>query len=168
MVKVRPGSRKGQTKLTKGGRKVARRIGKVRSKSLVPPGPLKAAWDQKLTGNQNLERVGLTATVNDIHSSKRRQWRGGDHAVETARKLAPERIDVLKKLEYEAALPERTPNVVVRPGEEHALRGMVTAHGDDYIAMSRDIKLNYLQWTPAQLRRKCERRARILVGSNGK
>jgi hypothetical protein len=160
MVKVRPGSRKGQMKLTKSARRIARRVGKVRSKLLVSPGPLRSAWDARLTGTQNLARVGLAPSVNDIHLTNARQHTRHEQRAANVNQR-PERVDVLEKLELEAALPERVSKPVVRPGEEQALSRMISCHGDDYDAMSRDIKLNYLQWTPAQLRRKCNRRARI-------
>jgi Ribosome biogenesis protein Nop16 len=152
-------------KLTKSARRVARRVGKVRSKLLVPPGPMRSAWDARLTGTQNLARVGLAPSVNDIHVTNARHHTRHE---QTAAKVeqCPERLDVLEKLEKEAAVPERVSKPVVRPGEELALSRMLSRHGSDYEAMSRDIKLNYLQWTPAQLRRKCNRRERIRTESD--
>jgi hypothetical protein len=164
--------RSGKVPQAKSAKKRARRIGKLR-KSVVPKGVLRDAWDEGLTSAQNLGRVGLTAAVNSITpvvapSRRRNEARLRQFEASSAKASPPPaapRQDVLDVLEREAARPEKVAKKVVRPGEERALREMIAAHGDDYEAMARDIKRNYLQWTPSHLRRKCERRRRVLGGS---
>lgn len=171
MVKNKKGSRVGKTKLTKTSKKVARRAGKLR-KSAIPKGPVRDAWNMRLSSIQNLSRIGLAPSVNTIRQtgvikSSERLRDQCSLSTEQRRRAAPQRVDVLRQLELEAAKPEKVSKQVVAPGEERALSEMIAAHGDDFEAMSRDIKRNYLQWTPNQLRRKCERRARILASSTG-
>lgn len=162
MVKVRKGSRKGQTKWTKSAKKSARKAGIIR-KSLVPKGPLREAWDMKLSGTENMKRVGLASTINTLEKRRRLPTDSATEVQPATASESTEKPDVLRQLELEAARPEAKPRLHVRPGEERALQDMIRAHGQDYEAMARDIKRNYLQWTANQLRRKCERRARAIA-----
>jgi Ribosome biogenesis protein Nop16 len=159
----------GKLRRTKSSIKKARLQGKLR-RAHVPQGVIRDAWDARQTSVQNLARLGLTPSVNAITPVEAPSARRN---TATARRLAAaeetgppvvERADVRAALEREAARPEKVAKRVVRPGEEQALEGMVRAYGEDYEAMARDIKRNYLQWTPAQLRRKCERRQAIRAG----
>jgi Ribosome biogenesis protein Nop16 len=175
-------SMKGKTKLTAASKKVAKRQGRMR-RSAVPEGPLRAAWDMRLTGVQNLARTGLAPTVNRLPARaeyrvasqtppdetlvlRSRKKERGYGKNRNAEKALPERYDVRVELERVAALPEKVMKQVLRPGENNALGEMVAVYGDDYQAMARDIKRNYLQWTPAQLKCKCERRTRLLSAGN--
>lgn len=159
---------------TKSAKKALRRQGKLR-KTVVPKGVIRDAWDEKLTTVQNIERIGLAAAVNAITPNNAQRRRRSIVGVRTCKNDAStppcakeqiERLDVREKLVYEASRPEKEMKQVVRPGEERALREMVSAYGDDYERMALDIKRNYLQFTPAQLRRKCERRSRILASES--
>lgn len=157
----------GKLPQTKSGRKKARLAGRLR-KACVPQGAIRDAWDTRQTSVQNLARIGLAPSVNAITpvvAPSARRNAAAARALAAARAApAPvaERQDVADQLLREAARPESVAPRVVRPGEEKALRGMVDVYGEDYVAMARDIKRNYLQWTPAQLRKKCERRREIL------
>lgn len=181
----------GKLPRTKSGVKKARLQGKLR-KAHVPQGVIRDAWDARRTSAQNLARIGLCPAVNAITPvvapSARRNAAAARARAEGAAAPAPtpaaplgtgrddvcdraaradradcaERADVARALEEQAARPERVAPRVMRPGEEAALAAMQAAHKDDYDAMARDIKRNYLQWTPAQLRKKFQRRRQIL------
>lgn len=146
---------------TKSAKKALRRQGKLR-KTIVPKGVVRDAWDEKLSAAANIERIGLKASVNKIPISK---YSSQGRQVPSQSKIANrvERVDVRESLESEASRPERKTKAIVRPGEERALREMIEIYGDDYQRMASDIKRNYFQFTPAQLRRKCVRRAAILA-----
>lgn len=168
MVKQRKGSRAGKTKLTKSAKKAAKRAGKPR-RIAIPNGAIRDQWNVRLTSSQNLSRMGLTASVNSFRSIPSLQVSGCssmktslEHEKDTS-KAAP--VDVVSRLELEASKPERRRKQRISPGEERFLSEMTSAFGDDYEAMARDIKRNYLQWTPNQLRRKFESRNRVKAES---
>lgn len=172
MVKNRPGSRKGMTKMTTSGYRVAKaragRLGKRahQMQHVVHPA-LRKVWDRNLTPAENLSRVGLCSSVNTVEKKDDSAIRVV--ALKNVIKLDEGRVkdsnvdmEVVKELEQEAALGERGTKQVVRPGEQVALERMVKKHGSDWVKMSRDTKLNYLQWTPAQLEKRVTRMQRIL------
>eukprot|EP00177_Eucheuma_denticulatum_P004524 GFKZ01008226.1.p1 GENE.GFKZ01008226.1~~GFKZ01008226.1.p1 ORF type:complete len:170 (-),score=25.70 GFKZ01008226.1:1392-1901(-) len=165
MVKRRPGSRKGLTKLTPSSRKSARRRSVRSAKGLTSNAAIvhplmKSTWDRRKSPAVNLSRLGLASRVNQIRNF--RQKAGPEVPVVSLDAMEPELDGVLKQLEAEAARPEKEPKRVVQPGERLALEGLVAKWGSDWEAMSRDLKLNYLQWTPNQLRRKVQNMQRIL------
>lgn len=166
MVKQRPGSRKGMTKLGTASKKAARRQaakqanGLANRRAIIHPA-MRSTWDRRKGPASNLASVGLTGSVNKIAKSRDKVAR----AIEIAPLPATtQHKHVLQKLQNEANIPERKPHLVVHPGERHALETMVKRYGDDWERMARDIKLNYLQWTPRQLERKVERMNAILQG----
>lgn len=166
MVKQRPGSRKGKTKLGAASKKAARRQaakqanGLASRRTIVHP-VMRDAWDRRRSPANNLSSVGLSPSVNSIRKSRATTGR----TIEVAPlPRVVQHPDVLEKLSDEANLPERPPNRVVHPGERLALKKMVERYGDDWERMARDLKLNYLQWTPRQLQRKVERMEAILKG----
>lgn len=68
----------------------------------------------------------------------------------------PKDETALRKLVARAERGERK-KLVIRPGERRSLNGLIGKYGDDYDGMARDLKLNYLQWTSGQLRKRVER-----------
>lgn len=152
------------TKLGTASKKAARRQaakqanGLANRRTIVHPA-MRGAWDHRKSPASNLASVGLTGSVNKIAKSRDKIGR----TIEIA--PIPTSVPhnhVLQKLQDEANKPEREPNNVVHPGERLALEKMVKRYGDDWEKMARDIKLNYLQWTPRQLQRKVERMNAIL------
>lgn len=65
-----------------------------------------------------------------------------------------EKTDVIKGLEELAARPEVKRPRYVSEREGEWLEGLVARHGDDYGAMARDHKLNPMQQTAADIRRR--------------
>lgn len=165
MVKKRAGSRRGQTKLTGGAKKAARRAagrtarGAHVGEKLVLHAALRESWDERRTLRGNLARAGLRGVVNDMAEVRGvggARGRGAGKKKGEGAVVVPE---TLRRMEAEAAVGEREAHgkVYVQPGVKRSLAGMVAKHGDDWEAMARDIKLNYLQWTPRQLQNKVEK-----------
>lgn len=183
MVKVRPGSRKGRTKFVKSVVKSAkRRVGKTGKSKLqkkaVIHDAMRDAWDETITPANNLNRLGLQSNVNTIRKSSGLQTApihvnstNAHHDVEMTDESVSQKTrsgsaiaaEVRQRLERHAAMPERGTKKIVRPGERAALQKLVDRYGDDWTKMSRDRKLNYLQWTPTQLKKKIERMQSILA-----
>lgn len=183
MVKVRPGSRKGRTKFVKSVVKSSkRRAGKAGKAKLqrktVIHDAMREAWDETMTPANNLNRLGLQSNVNAItkHSVSQPVLNqdsptDGHNDVDMVSQSVSQRVDTestaaveaRRRLEQHAALPERGTKRIVRPGERSALQKLVDRYGDDWTKMSRDRKLNYLQWTPSQLKKKIQRMQAILA-----
>lgn len=170
MVKVRPGSRKGQTKTTTSGYNIARkRAGRITKRAhqqqYVIHAAMRETWDQSLNASGNLRRLGLRTNVNQVE--KRNDSTIRVMSLSKANANVEQGMDeqgkkVRRKLEDHAGMVERGTKQVVRPGERLALQGMAEKYGEDYLKMSKDIKMNYLQWTSGQLKKKIERMRRIL------
>lgn len=176
MVKVRPGSRKGRTKFVKSVRKSAKKraakngSAKLQKKAVIHEA-MRDAWDETATPASNLNRLGLQSNVNVIPKALRAPAAldPADVPMEDApsaprdRPATPAAARARQRLERHAGMPERGTKRIVRPGERAALQKLVDRYGDDWTRMSRDKKLNYLQWTPAQLKKKIERMQAILA-----
>lgn len=169
MVKERPGSRRGQTKLTTSSKRSARRRAARQAKGLanrdtiVHPA-MRASWDSRRSPANNLSRIGLRGHVNG-RVGKRDGNGKGDVGVVRLGKVGEgegKGRDVLKWLEEEAERGEREVRRVVHPGERAALGRMVRKWGEDWEGMAKDLKLNYLQWSAGQLRRKVQRMRKVL------
>ena len=61
---------------------------------------------------------------------------------------------VVAELEREAARPEKKYNRRMPEGEKAFVRELVEKHGDDYEAMQRDVKINYMQRSAGDLKRR--------------
>lgn len=161
MGKPRPGSRKGQTKLTKSSRRSARRRATRQAKGLVNRDAIvhpamRKSWDGRLSPANNLTRIGLVGRVND------RAGKRGGGGKGTVVEGKEEREEILRMLEEEAGRGERETRKILHAGERLALERMVEKWGENWESMARDLKLNYLQWTAGQLRKKVERMRNIL------
>lgn len=168
MVKKRPGSRKGLTKLGTASKKAARRQaarqknGLASKRAIVHKG-MRESWDRRQSPANNMARVGLVSSVNSVQKSRDMAGR----AIEFAQIPTPVQCsEVLKTLEEQASIPERPPKQIVRPGERIALQKLTAKYGKDWRKMSRDLRLNYLQWSPEQLERKIGRMHNILAQNN--
>lgn len=163
MVKQRRGSRKGRTKLSASGKRIAkRRAGRLdkhaHHKQHVIHPSIRSAWDTTKSAADNLRSIGLAASVNSVEK----------HADSVVRVMPlPEGLGKGSKardaMERHAGLGERGVKQVLRPGERVALKGMYEKYGTEWVKMSRDIKMNYLQWTPHQLEKKVTRMLRIVA-----
>lgn len=141
MVKVRKGSRRGLTKVTKGAKRQAKRkaqklSGRIPKSQVRAPGVVRENWSESMSRIQNMQALGLVADVN-----KTRVCAGAETAVVAALRRDAERGE--KPVAPRAA-----------PGEVAFVRRAVAKHGYDYTAIARDIGVNYFQWTPTQIRKK--------------
>lgn len=167
MVKQKVGSRRGRTKINKAAYKSAKRRAARQGRStapsnIVPHDAMRHIWDVNRKPMENLSRVGLVARVNQLDKDETSSVRVVRIA-DVIKDCHDDRGEqVLKQLKVQATLPERTQPKVVHPGEKVALMKLVRKYGQDWDRMAKDIKLNYLQWTPAQLKKRIERMHDIL------
>lgn len=172
-MKRRPGSRKGQTRFVPSAYKAAKKrsgqIGKSTArKQRVLHDAMRGVWDEKETPATNLQRLGLVSEINKVNKSAvttERVVQLTNSGTEDTHMSNAERADcesVRTQLENHAGMPERGTKQIVRPGERVALEKLVAKYGKNWNKMAKDLKLNYLQWTPAQLRKKVERMQSLL------
>eukprot|EP00049_Salpingoeca_infusionum_P018804 m.358842 g.358842 ORF g.358842 m.358842 type:complete len:241 (+) comp18317_c0_seq1:216-938(+) len=118
-------------------------------------------WDASLSTNENFRQMGLVADPNAMLK--------GDASREIARgsiAFDPDNVEeasiVVKELE--AKFAEYEPFVAFcSDGEMLFVRRCIAKYNMDFKAMARDLKLNTLQWTPAQIRRKVIKYSQTLV-----
>lgn len=156
------------------GIKVSRRTKPNMSKLVVPL----EAWDKRQTLTQNYERLGLTSRLNSGLSSCKLNKQVNTIQATNAYKqeVLGETDNIFEELDMlnNQAAPEMTPVAVsatasyvpfneekptklkrhLSANEEAYFQKLVHRYGSDVEAMSRDIKMNYLQMTPGVLRRK--------------
>ena len=65
--------------------------------------------------------------------------------------------DVVKKLEEEASKPVAKRKVRQSEGERAFIEELVRKHGDDYASMARDLKVNYMQRSEGDLKRRIKK-----------
>jgi len=105
---------------------------------------VKEAWDKNSTMKQNFVKLGLVQNPNVGLHKKKNKNRGQSIDVDTS---------VVPKLE--AALKAHVPTArFAAGGEIRFVQELVEKHGEDYVAMARDHKLNVYQHTPKQIKRK--------------
>lgn len=178
MVKRKPGSRKGKTKLTSAAYKAARKRAAQQGSSIqhrryVLHEAMREAWDNERTASSNLSRLGLCPNINVVKKSAQSTKRAvvleynNGQGVWSMPVQDSEARKARTHIEQLASLPEQGTKQVLRPGENLALQRLVNKYGNNWVAMSRDIKLNYLQWTPNQLEKKIKRMQNILQESKG-
>ena len=118
---------------------------------------VRKGWNRNKTHVENLRSIGLCPEVNNISNLRTHDAKSTDVQLHAVPKSG-----VLEELEEKAAIPEAKAKANIAPGERKALSALYEKHRDDWEAMARDIKLNYLQWTPNQLQRKVERMKAVL------
>ncbi|KAI6862180.1 hypothetical protein KC338_g6311 [Hortaea werneckii] len=67
------------------------------------------------------------------------------------------RTDVVKRLEQEASRPAKKHVPKQTDGERAFVEELVAKHGDDYTAMARDMKINYMQRSEGDLKRRVKK-----------
>lgn len=111
------------------------------------------AWDKNKTMRQNFTSLGL---VEDVNIPATRPKKPADPNAKPIE-------GIVGKLE--AAAKQEQANATVRfaaAGEVRFIEQLVEKHGDDFVAMAKDHKLNVYQHTPAQLKRKYKKVAASL------
>jgi hypothetical protein len=120
---------------------------------------LRKLWNDKKSLRANYLKVGLSLAPNEVVSRTHRQLRRSGHLPpdvdENVQIPDDPNKEVLKKIlgVPEAADP-RPPKLGVR--ERVYIRRLIDKYGTNYVAMARDMKLNYNQYTKKELKKKCQ------------
>lgn len=81
---------------------------------------------------------------------------GGESFTAAPRSAKP-RTEVVGFLEEEASRPAAKYQRKQPEGEQDFIEKLVRKYGDDYTAMSRDVKINYMQRSPSDLKRRVKK-----------
>ncbi|XP_014279945.1 nucleolar protein 16 [Halyomorpha halys] len=112
---------------------------------------LKTEWDKKKSTRTNLEQMGLVYDPNKnikIPSNKPKL-----NKAEPEPSVITEKTHVVRDLEVEAKAP-RQRNFKLPKSQVDWICKCIDKYNEDYEAMAKDRKLNFLQYTPNQLRTK--------------
>mmetsp|Transcript_66280 Transcript_66280/g.156530 ORF Transcript_66280/g.156530 Transcript_66280/m.156530 type:complete len:156 (+) Transcript_66280:3-470(+) len=122
---------------------------KPKKRARVQDETVAALWNPRKTMRQNYAALGLASTM--------------EETTETASSKRPREIhtDYVEKAEVLAANPA-PPRITVAPGEHEFASRCLAKHGENYVAMAKDTKLNIYQHTPAQIRKKIEKYLKLL------
>ena len=112
-------------------------------------------YDEKATQFANYKRLGLLYDANQLGAVKDRVT-GFKPRVKGD--FAEVKHDSSQLHTLEVEMPEALITVRrVPPGEAKVLSALIAKHGDDYAAMSRDMRINTLQHSEGHLRRRVEK-----------
>lgn len=102
----------------------------------------------------------LNDPLNDIEDSDDEGWQGfvNEHGVlDGARQGGNAKTDVVRQLEEQAARPIKKAPRKQSEREEEWIERLVQKHGDDYLAMARDMKLNPMQQSVGDLKKRVKK-----------
>lgn len=102
----------------------------------------------------------LNDPLNELDDSDEDEWQGftTEHGVVEASTPAGDgKTAVVRELEAAAARPADKKPRKQSEREGEWIQGLVNKHGDDYLAMSRDMKLNPMQQTVGDLKRRVKK-----------
>lgn len=102
----------------------------------------------------------LNDPLNNIEDSDDEGWQGfvNEHGVlDGARQGGNARTDVVRQLEEQAARPIKKAPRKQSEREEEWIERLVQKHGDDYLAMARDMKLNPMQQSVGDLKKRVKK-----------
>lgn len=102
----------------------------------------------------------LNDPLNDIEDSDDEGWQGfvNEHGVlDGARQGGNAKTDVVRQLEEQAARPIKKAPRKQSEREEEWIERLVQKHGDDYPAMARDMKLNPMQQSVGDLKKRVKK-----------
>lgn len=102
----------------------------------------------------------LNDPLNDIEDNEEESWEGfvNQHGVvEGATQGSDGKTDVVRLLEAQAAHPVKKAPRKQSEREEEWIERLVGKHGDDYLAMARDMKLNPMQQSVGDLKKRIKK-----------
>ncbi len=161
-------------------RKQARLVKKVRKASqkrglnlaLLPEG-IRKHWTDELSVKDNFKQLGLTLTLqprmlqskegSKITNAATRilhpaHFEGRDEVDSESEKeeVKPERNynDIFPEIKSEKLVPFEKTGKKLAFEEDNVCKKMIAKYGEDYSKMSKDIKINYLQWSQGQVQQK--------------
>jgi hypothetical protein len=127
----------------------------------------KTGWDPKLTALQNVAKRGLARNPNSAGSLALAR---GLRLSTLSRDEMLEMVDGVAPVPALGSLSERNPSrpeFFMKPDEVSYLQLLVTKYHDNYAAMQKDIKTNYLQHSAVHLETRCKRLAKWLGEQGG-
>ena len=100
----------------------------------------------------------LNDPLNDIDSESDEDMAYDQHGHSTnGIRAKPAGTEVVAQLQDEAAKPEKKYKRKQPEGEKAFVRELVEKYGDDYAAMARDMKINYMQRSEGDLKRRIKK-----------
>lgn len=144
--------RHGTQRKRRAGRKVTRKAQHSwarKQQNAVKDETMRGKWDVKASIDENYQKAGLTAKVNknsDVRSlnSKEAAFEGYTEVGEVLNKRSAFFRDKMGRLDQEMAV------------------SLIDKHGDNYLAMQRDIKTNVQQLSENQAKKICEKYLNLL------
>mmetsp|Transcript_5504 Transcript_5504/g.7566 ORF Transcript_5504/g.7566 Transcript_5504/m.7566 type:complete len:171 (+) Transcript_5504:79-591(+) len=104
-------------------------------------------WDNNASAKENLSKLGIVHDANAHFTEKEKM----EAKTDVAELFHVPDSDDLKVVDANAKRRVMSEEI------QKYLAALIAKHGDDYTAMSRDIKTNYLQYAVAKLARLCSR-----------
>eukprot|EP01135_Chromosphaera_perkinsii_P009986 Nk52_evm21s1992 gene=Nk52_evmTU21s1992 len=126
---------------------------------------VKKQWDKSLTLKQNMVKLGLCADPNGdistLNSIKGQESMTKESVESLNEEQEQERTALIKEFEERAKCGVQR-EVHPSDGQLDFVKKMSEKYGDDFKAMSKDLKLNYMQKTPKQIKKMFEKFAKYL------
>eukprot|EP00040_Diaphanoeca_grandis_P038934 m.257736 g.257736 ORF g.257736 m.257736 type:complete len:188 (-) comp35648_c0_seq1:143-706(-) len=101
------------------------------------------SWDKHITMKKNFDKLGIVQNPN-VRAQSKKNKKKSNKLVATS---------IVPELEAAVASHVATPRFAAA-GEMRFVQELTDKHGEDYVAMARDHKLNVYQHTPKQIERK--------------
>ncbi|THY27461.1 60S ribosomal subunit biogenesis protein-like protein Nop16 [Aureobasidium pullulans] len=102
----------------------------------------------------------LNDPLNDVEDNDHEGWEGfvNEHGVlDGARQGGDARTDVIRQLEEQASRPIKKAPRKQSEREEEWIERLIQKHGDDYLGMARDMKLNPMQQSVGDLKKRVKK-----------
>eukprot|EP00126_Sphaerothecum_destruens_P003897 Sdes_comp17709_c0_seq1m6979 len=125
---------------------------------------VKASWNPKKTVRENFSSLGLCLNPNDGSKIKNSQQEDSAMAIDEPASQVEVQSSLIAELEKKASCGVKK---ITKPsqGQLEFVKALVNKHGSDYVAMSKDLNLNFYQHTPKQLQKKCAKYLKEVAGT---
>ena len=154
MVKARKNNR--NRRATKVKQKAPRDVHKKFYKPTFHKKEIQELWDNSLTQNENLKRIGVLSDSNDVQKKTEEDQDAKKEPKPIEYMKVADIVDLNQKLS--ASRPNQSKYGLKMTEDEQAyFEALYTKHGDNVVKMARDMKLNYKQLTKNVLARRLKR-----------